>query len=485
MPVLNPATDAGGLCWDGSDIPGQPRMGTWLTQDVPDLMRANLRTLTSRDGWGFLGSSSGGFAGLKAVLKYPGRFKAVLASGPGLVPDSPLWAGHRRQEQQNNPRLLARQLIARKGPDVYLAFQVGTRESRRTIAQVRDFIADFGRGSVHTELNVIGGGRHNTYTYVPAMGAGSIEWISSHLAGPAPCAPTVRAKGAVRLRARTVGAQGRSTCMARGLVRGDPRGAGAGAGSGRGGGRQCVSQRRIAAGVSEDTGDPAMPEVKHRVAELWSAAALRRGLHESQGDGTRVDHGLLGMGAQTLLVQAAEPDQSLRAAARVLGPLGDGLQRDRRRQQVQLQQRRQQPGRQRGTQVRTDRQGTCGHGDTPGAGRAGARDAGPEARELLRCGEHTQKATRAAAGSLSPAMLRAIHCMMQRQMVGVVWTHRARGHRAPPEGRISPAEQPWGVPSVALARPRFGRGWASVRLPSRRSEGGWAGGAGRPGRTGG
>ncbi|QMU74794.1 hypothetical protein GXW83_02380 [Streptacidiphilus sp. PB12-B1b] len=69
-----------------------------------------------------------------------------------------------------------------------------------------------------------------------------------------------------------------------------------------------------------------MPEVKHRVAELWSAAALGRRLHESQGDGTRADHGLLGMGAQTLLVQAAEPDEGLRAAARVLGPLGDGLQ---------------------------------------------------------------------------------------------------------------------------------------------------------------
>jgi len=186
MPVLNPATDAGGLYWDGSDIPGQPRMGTWLTQDVPDLMRANFRTLRSRDGWGFLGSSSGGFAGLKAVLKYPSRFKAAVVSGPDIVPDSPLWAGHEQQEQQNNPELLARQLIARKGPDVYLAFQVGTREDRSTIADVERFVADYGRGPVHTELNLIEGGRHNAYTYVPAMGTGSIEWISSHMAGPTP-----------------------------------------------------------------------------------------------------------------------------------------------------------------------------------------------------------------------------------------------------------------------------------------------------------
>jgi Putative esterase len=189
MPVLNPATDAGGLYWDGSDIPGQPRMGTWLTQDVPDLMRANFRTLRSRDGWGFLGSSSGGFAGLKAVLKYPSRFKAAVVSGPDIVPDSPLWAGHEKQEQENNPELLAQRLIARKGPDVYLAFQVGTREGRDTIADVERFVATYGHGPVHTELNLIEGGRHNAYTYVPAMGDGPIEWISSHLAGPTPARP--------------------------------------------------------------------------------------------------------------------------------------------------------------------------------------------------------------------------------------------------------------------------------------------------------
>ncbi|WP_042406196.1 alpha/beta hydrolase [Streptacidiphilus carbonis] len=186
MPVLNPATDAGGLYWDGSDIPGQPKMGTWLTEDVPDLMRANFRTLKSRDGWAFMGSSSGGFASLKAVLKYPDRFKAALISGPDIVPDSPLWHGHAAQERENNPQVLAGRLIARKGPDVYLGFQVGTRENSSTIADVKQFIATYGRGPVHTELNVIQGGKHDAYTYVPGMGHGLIQWISAHLAGPTP-----------------------------------------------------------------------------------------------------------------------------------------------------------------------------------------------------------------------------------------------------------------------------------------------------------
>lgn len=184
MPVLNPATDAGGLYWDGSDIPGQPRMGTWLTQDVPDLMRANFRTFGSRDGWGFLGSSSGGFVGLKSVLQYPDRFKAAMACGPDIVPDSPLWRGHEKLQQQNDPQRLAAQLIARRGPEVDLAFQVGSDENPRTVAGVKNFIAQYGKGPIHTALNVIQGGHHNAYTYVPAMGTGPIQWLSSHLKGP-------------------------------------------------------------------------------------------------------------------------------------------------------------------------------------------------------------------------------------------------------------------------------------------------------------
>ncbi|WP_190108369.1 alpha/beta hydrolase [Streptomyces cinnamoneus] len=187
MPVLNPGPDDKGIYWDGSDIPGQPKMGTWLTEDVPDLMRANFRTLKSRDGWAFMGSSTGGFAGLKAVLKHPDKFKAVIANGPDVIPDSPLWKGHEKEKAENNPEVLAKQLIAAKGPDVYLAFQVGTRESNKhTLPDVQKFIATYGKGPVHTNLKVIEGGRHDGATYAPNLGEGPLQWISEHIEGPTP-----------------------------------------------------------------------------------------------------------------------------------------------------------------------------------------------------------------------------------------------------------------------------------------------------------
>ncbi|MFI1970478.1 alpha/beta hydrolase [Streptomyces cinnamoneus] len=185
MPVLNPGPDDKGIYWDGSDIPGQQKMGTWLTEDVPDLMKANFRTIKSRDGWGFMGSSTGGFASLKSVLKHPDKFKAAVANGPDIVPDSPLWKGHEKEKAENNPEVLAKDLIARKGPDVYLAFQVGTKENAATMAGVKKFMSTYGKGPVHTKLWEIPGGTHNAATYLSNMGE-SLKWVSDQMAGPTP-----------------------------------------------------------------------------------------------------------------------------------------------------------------------------------------------------------------------------------------------------------------------------------------------------------
>ncbi|MFF4099411.1 alpha/beta hydrolase [Streptomyces sp. NPDC001903] len=186
MPVLNPGPDDKGIYWDGSDIPDQPKMGTWLTEDVPDLMKANFRTVKSRDGWAYMGSSTGGFASLKAVLKHPDKFKAAICSGPDIVPDSSLWKGHDKEKAENNPELLAKAMIDKKGaPDVYLAFQVGDNENnKKTLPDVQKFVATYGKGPIHTSLRVIPGGQHNAKTYVPNMGEGPIQFISKVMEGP-------------------------------------------------------------------------------------------------------------------------------------------------------------------------------------------------------------------------------------------------------------------------------------------------------------
>ncbi|MFK0290617.1 alpha/beta hydrolase [Streptomyces sp. NPDC090442] len=182
MPMLNPDT----RYHDGSDIPGQAKMGTWLTDDVVNLVKSNFRTFNSRDGWAFMGSSSGGFASLKSVLKYPERFKAAIASGPDIVPDSPMWAGHQKEKDANNPEKLAAQLLKKGGPEVYLAFQAGTKEGASVINPVKRFREKYGKGPIHTELQMIPGGRHNAWDYQKGMDASSIKFISDQLKAPIP-----------------------------------------------------------------------------------------------------------------------------------------------------------------------------------------------------------------------------------------------------------------------------------------------------------
>ncbi|MGP8300944.1 alpha/beta hydrolase [Streptomyces inhibens] len=182
MPVLNPDK---AHYYDGSDIPGQPKMGTWLSDDVPDLVKANFRTFTGRDGWAFMGSSSGGFAGLKQVLQHPDRFKAVIASGPDTRPDSPLWRGHKKEMRANDPARLAARLAARPGaPHVHLLFQIGTKERGR--ANLERFIRTYAKGPVKAELHVIQDGGHNAKGYVRGMRDASLEAISKVLRGPTP-----------------------------------------------------------------------------------------------------------------------------------------------------------------------------------------------------------------------------------------------------------------------------------------------------------
>ncbi|MFJ9808160.1 alpha/beta hydrolase [Streptomyces sp. NPDC101158] len=185
MPVLNPDDKH---YYDGSDIPGQPRMGTWLTEDVPDFVRANFRTFKSRDGWAFMGSSSGGFVALKSVLQKPDKFKAAIASGPDYVPDSPLWKGHRKELQANNPERLAAALNQKPdtpGNRVYLGFQIGTKEKTR--AKMNAFMKAYtNKGPVKAHLQVIQNGGHNAVSYVRGMDEGTIAWISKQLQAPIP-----------------------------------------------------------------------------------------------------------------------------------------------------------------------------------------------------------------------------------------------------------------------------------------------------------
>ncbi|WP_328968709.1 alpha/beta hydrolase [Streptomyces sp. NBC_00239] len=183
MPVLNPDERN---YYDGSDIPGQPKMGTWMAEDIPAFTKANFRTFTSRDGWAFMGNSSGAFVGLKMVMQHPDRFKAVIANGGETAPDSPLWHGDKKLMDANDPGKLAEKLSRGTGPEVYVNFQIGTKEGSQDLARLKKFEKDYGKGPVKITTHVIQNGDHNGWDYVRGMTEGSLEWISKVMAKPIP-----------------------------------------------------------------------------------------------------------------------------------------------------------------------------------------------------------------------------------------------------------------------------------------------------------
>ncbi|MET9699575.1 alpha/beta hydrolase-fold protein [Streptomyces sp. NPDC006529] len=224
MPVLNANKDT---YYDGSDIPGQPKMGTWISDDVPDLVRENFRTYADPKGWGFFGSSSGGYVGMKMVLQYPERFSVAIAGGPDAAPDSPLWNGHPKEKQENSPAWLAEQLIKKSGGaggpssspsssaktgsksspkstpksspstsaptgpstgpttahKVSISFLMGTKEPKSEVAALDKLRQDITKGPIETKVTSFEGG-HDGYKYTDTLFNGDLKWMSDRMRGP-------------------------------------------------------------------------------------------------------------------------------------------------------------------------------------------------------------------------------------------------------------------------------------------------------------
>ncbi|NEA60697.1 esterase family protein [Streptomyces sp. SID13666] len=162
---------------DCSDIPGQPRMGTWMAKDVPDFVKANFRTLRSRDGWGVMGASTGGFCSAKLALQHPDVFKAAIPMDAYFDPDSRLWRGHEADRLANSPNTLIKQGRA----DVSILATAGSGEAYETNlvkTWVKKAVAP-----VKIEYYELPGGRHYTSDFKKLIPR-ALTWFTGKLAGP-------------------------------------------------------------------------------------------------------------------------------------------------------------------------------------------------------------------------------------------------------------------------------------------------------------
>lgn len=175
MPVLQPSVREDTEC---SDIPGHPRMGTWMADDVPAFIRANFRTLKGRDGWGTVGASSGAFCAVKMAADQPRTYKAAVSWGGYFEPETGLsWTKEGRLA--NSPDLT----IQRTRPDLRLLLLAGGDPRIRADVRRMTALTKVIRPPTVATSYVQPGGLHRTEDVrrlVPMI----LEFLTKNLEGP-------------------------------------------------------------------------------------------------------------------------------------------------------------------------------------------------------------------------------------------------------------------------------------------------------------
>ncbi|MBC3842926.1 esterase [Streptacidiphilus sp. 4-A2] len=168
-----------------SDIPGDARVGSWLTKDVRSMVVDSFRAEPQASGWGLMGYSTGGFCAAKLVLQYPGLYRAAVSLSGYYTPDSieltddpplarlnnPLWLiGHTRTPAVSLLMTASDQdrVDPASEPAQMIAAALANPRARAT--EVQSFTAPLGGG-------------HNQSAWEKMLPT-AFTWLSQRLTGP-------------------------------------------------------------------------------------------------------------------------------------------------------------------------------------------------------------------------------------------------------------------------------------------------------------
>ncbi|MGW7003622.1 alpha/beta hydrolase [Streptomyces sp. NPDC054933] len=182
MPVINP----GSVDTDCADIPGR-KVATWLSADVPSLIRDKFRTVPGPQGWGVMGFSTGGYCAAMLPLEYPKVFGAGAALDPDRLSGDPSVLPNAETRRLNSPTDMVKG--SRADVAIFLATSKQDRFSQPFYIEQFARAAQGSKVRVKTELLASGGHNYGTWTseYPAAFG-----WLSQQLAAPQRSAPPKR-----------------------------------------------------------------------------------------------------------------------------------------------------------------------------------------------------------------------------------------------------------------------------------------------------
>jgi len=172
-PQLQPSVSLDTEC---TDLAGLPKVGTFMEQDVPAMLRASFRVAPTRSGWGVGGVSSGAYCASKLLFARPDVWSAGASLGGYFVIDTSLPAGRTSAALATSPQAVAES----RPPVVVLRAWVGNSD-RHALQQNRDFFKVL-RSPTQADLKVVDG-NHTWVTFqqlLPEM----FSFFTEHLDRP-------------------------------------------------------------------------------------------------------------------------------------------------------------------------------------------------------------------------------------------------------------------------------------------------------------
>lgn len=106
-----------------TDIPGQPKVATWLTKDVRDLMTEYFHVKTGGQSWGTMGYSEGAYCSVKLALQFPHLYRTAVGIAGSYRPDPTAITGDPQPAEATSPF----ELIKSK-PAVSLLFATSAKD---------------------------------------------------------------------------------------------------------------------------------------------------------------------------------------------------------------------------------------------------------------------------------------------------------------------------------------------------------------------
>ncbi|HEY0540142.1 MAG TPA: alpha/beta hydrolase-fold protein [Actinoallomurus sp.] len=154
-----------------TDVPGGPKVATWLTEDVRRAVVDDFRTRPGRDAWGAMGYSTGGYCAAKLPVQYPRLFGAGVSLAGYF---SPFTAALAKVPGQNLPLLLRQ-----RHPPVHLLLAT-SRQDPGTAGAIATMVKA-ARPPTLISTYVVPRGGHNTGVWT-AMLPKCFQWLTATLA---------------------------------------------------------------------------------------------------------------------------------------------------------------------------------------------------------------------------------------------------------------------------------------------------------------